>query len=178
SARADHFGFVARCRFQHGNTLFSFISKPSKPKKHEHTIDTPAIADLAFLCRRNGRKTGAVQNRTHPAIPQKIRSVQAVWAKKCRALDRARSDHSTQGRQPFRRLAHRPHGDRSREQIPRGHALPVNLSITSKKKLMTSKKSNTASNELPDLVSLLKAVGHEPVSTGGDEFGYASVFGK
>jgi len=43
---------------------------------------------------------------------------------------------------------------------------------------MTSKKSNTASNELPDLVSLLKAVGHEPVSTGGDEFGYASVFGK
>ncbi|WP_433894909.1 hypothetical protein [Sphingobacterium mizutaii] len=43
---------------------------------------------------------------------------------------------------------------------------------------MTSYKSNTPSNELPNLVSLLKALGHEPVSINGDEFGYASVFGK
>ena len=43
---------------------------------------------------------------------------------------------------------------------------------------MTSYKSNTPSNGLPDLVSLLKALGHEPVSINGDEFGYASVFGK
>lgn len=43
---------------------------------------------------------------------------------------------------------------------------------------MTSYKSNTASNATPDLVTLLKALGHEPVSTGGDEFQYASVFGK
>lgn len=43
---------------------------------------------------------------------------------------------------------------------------------------MTSYKSNTPSNETPDLVTLLKALGHEPISTGGDEFGYASVFGK
>lgn len=43
---------------------------------------------------------------------------------------------------------------------------------------MTSNKINTPSNELPDLVSLLKALGHEPVLINGDEFGYASVFGK
>ena len=43
---------------------------------------------------------------------------------------------------------------------------------------MTSYKSNTPLNELPNLVSLLKALGHEPVSINGDEFGYASVFGK
>lgn len=43
---------------------------------------------------------------------------------------------------------------------------------------MTSYKSNTPSNGLPDLVSLLKALGHEPVLINGDEFGYASVFGK
>ncbi|MBB1644543.1 hypothetical protein [Sphingobacterium sp. UME9] len=43
---------------------------------------------------------------------------------------------------------------------------------------MTSYKSNTPSNETPDLVTLLKTLGHEPVSINGDEFGYASVFGK
>ncbi|MGV6945132.1 hypothetical protein [Sphingobacterium sp. CZ-2] len=43
---------------------------------------------------------------------------------------------------------------------------------------MTSYKNNTPSNGLPDLVSLLKALGHEPVAINGDEFGYASVFGK
>lgn len=43
---------------------------------------------------------------------------------------------------------------------------------------MTSYKSNTPSNEAPDLVTLLKALGHEPVSTGGDEFWYASVLGN
>ncbi len=43
---------------------------------------------------------------------------------------------------------------------------------------MTSYKSNTPSNGLPDLVSLLKALGHEPVLINGDEFGYASVFGN
>lgn len=43
---------------------------------------------------------------------------------------------------------------------------------------MTSYKSNTPSNGLPNLVSLLKALGQEPVLINGDEFGYASVFGK
>ncbi|MCT1533019.1 hypothetical protein M3B46_18605 [Sphingobacterium daejeonense] len=43
---------------------------------------------------------------------------------------------------------------------------------------MTSYKSNTPSNETPDLLTLLKALGHEPISINGDEFGYASVFGK
>ncbi len=43
---------------------------------------------------------------------------------------------------------------------------------------MTSYKSNTPSNEAPDLVTLLKALGHEPISINGDEFGYASLFGK
>lgn len=43
---------------------------------------------------------------------------------------------------------------------------------------MTSYKSNTQPNEPLTLISLLKALGHEPVSTGGDEFGYASVFGN
>lgn len=43
---------------------------------------------------------------------------------------------------------------------------------------MTSYKSNTQSNGLPDLVSLLKALGHEPVLINGDEFGYASVLGN
>ena len=43
---------------------------------------------------------------------------------------------------------------------------------------MTSYKSNTRSNETPDLVTLLRALGHEPVSINGDEFQYASVFGK
>lgn len=43
---------------------------------------------------------------------------------------------------------------------------------------MTSYKSNPSSNETPDLVTLLKALGHDPISTGGDEFQYASVFGK
>lgn len=43
---------------------------------------------------------------------------------------------------------------------------------------MTSNKSNTSHEEPLTLVSLLKALGHEPVSTGGDELGYASVFGN
>ncbi|MGJ1432943.1 hypothetical protein ACR79M_15325 [Sphingobacterium spiritivorum] len=43
---------------------------------------------------------------------------------------------------------------------------------------MTSYKSNTPSNEPLTLVTLLKALGHEPVSINGDEFQYASVFGK
>lgn len=43
---------------------------------------------------------------------------------------------------------------------------------------MTSYKSNTPSNEPLNLVSLLKALGHEPISINGDEFQYASVFGK
>ena len=43
---------------------------------------------------------------------------------------------------------------------------------------MTSYKSNTPSNEAPDLVTLLKALGHEPVAINVDEFQYASVFGK
>jgi len=43
---------------------------------------------------------------------------------------------------------------------------------------MTSYKSNTPSNEVPDLVTLLKALGHEPISINGDESGYASLFGK
>lgn len=43
---------------------------------------------------------------------------------------------------------------------------------------MTSNKINTPSKKTPDLVSLLKALGHEPVLINGDEFGYASVFGK
>ncbi|WP_333577621.1 hypothetical protein [Sphingobacterium sp.] len=43
---------------------------------------------------------------------------------------------------------------------------------------MTSYKSNTPSYETPDLVTLLKALGHEPISINGDEFHYASVFGN
>lgn len=43
---------------------------------------------------------------------------------------------------------------------------------------MISYKSNTSSNEPLTLVSLLKALGHEPISINADEFGYASVFGK
>ncbi|MGG5902111.1 hypothetical protein [Sphingobacterium daejeonense] len=43
---------------------------------------------------------------------------------------------------------------------------------------MTSYKSNTPSNEASDLVTLLKALGHEPISVNGDEFQYASVLGK
>lgn len=43
---------------------------------------------------------------------------------------------------------------------------------------MTSYKSNTPHDEPLTLVSLLKALGHEPVSTRSDEFGYASVFGN
>ncbi|MDM1047328.1 MULTISPECIES: hypothetical protein [Sphingobacterium] len=43
---------------------------------------------------------------------------------------------------------------------------------------MTSYKSNTSNDEPFALVSLLKALGHEPVSTGGDEFWYASVLGN
>ncbi|VTR29550.1 hypothetical protein [Sphingobacterium thalpophilum] len=43
---------------------------------------------------------------------------------------------------------------------------------------MTFNKSNTPSNETPNLVALLKALGHEPISINGDEFGYASVFGN
>src|SRR5690606_19201892 len=143
------------------------------------TIDTAAIADTAFLCRRNGCKTGSFQDRTHQAVPQKIRSIQAVWTKKCRALDRARSDHTTQGRQSLRSMAHRPHGDRSREQIPSGHALPVKpIQHIKNIFLMTSYKSNTPHDEPLTIVTLLKALGHEPVSTGSDEYQYASVFGN
>lgn len=43
---------------------------------------------------------------------------------------------------------------------------------------MISYKSNTSSNEPLTLISLLKALGHEPISINADEFGYASVFGK
>lgn len=43
---------------------------------------------------------------------------------------------------------------------------------------MTSYKSHTPSNEPLTLVSLLKGLGHEPISINGDEFQYASVFGK
>ena len=43
---------------------------------------------------------------------------------------------------------------------------------------MTSYKSNTPPNEPLTIVTLLKALGHEPVSTGGDEYQYASVFGN
>lgn len=43
---------------------------------------------------------------------------------------------------------------------------------------MTSYRSNTPYDEMPDLVTLLKALGHEPVSMGGDEFWYASVLGN
>src|SRR5690606_12037887 len=76
-------------------------------------------------------------------------------------------------------MADRPHGDRSREQIPSGHALPVNLSHHIKNIfLMTSYKSNTSHDEPLTLVSLLKALGHEPVSISSNEFWYASVFGN
>lgn len=43
---------------------------------------------------------------------------------------------------------------------------------------MTSYKSNTSHDEPLTLVSLLKALGHEPVSISGNEFWYASVFGN
>jgi len=43
---------------------------------------------------------------------------------------------------------------------------------------MTSYNKIIPSNETPDLVTLLKALGHEPISINSIEFGYASVFGK
>lgn len=43
---------------------------------------------------------------------------------------------------------------------------------------MTSYKSNTSHDQQLTIVALLKALGHEPVSINGDEFLYASVFGK
>ncbi|WP_312362430.1 hypothetical protein [Sphingobacterium sp.] len=43
---------------------------------------------------------------------------------------------------------------------------------------MTSNKNNTLHDETTDLVTLLKALGHEPVSINGDEFLFTSVFGK
>jgi len=43
---------------------------------------------------------------------------------------------------------------------------------------MTSYKSNTPHNEPLTIASLLKALGHEPISINGDESGYASLFGK
>lgn len=43
---------------------------------------------------------------------------------------------------------------------------------------MTSYNKIIPSNETPDLVTLLKALGHEPISINANEFGYASVFGK
>ncbi|OJZ06459.1 MAG: hypothetical protein BGP15_04225 [Sphingobacterium sp. 40-24] len=43
---------------------------------------------------------------------------------------------------------------------------------------MTFNKSNSSVNDLLYIVSLLKALGHEPVSINGDEFQYASVFAK
>ncbi len=43
---------------------------------------------------------------------------------------------------------------------------------------MTTNKNHTLHDETTDLVTLLKALGHEPVSINGDEFLYASVFGK
>lgn len=43
---------------------------------------------------------------------------------------------------------------------------------------MTSYKSNTPHNEPLTIADLLKALGHEPISTGGDEFQYASVLGN
>ncbi|TYP94433.1 hypothetical protein BC792_11297 [Sphingobacterium allocomposti] len=43
---------------------------------------------------------------------------------------------------------------------------------------MTSYKNNTSHDERLTIVALLKALGHEPVLIDGDEFGYASVFGK
>lgn len=43
---------------------------------------------------------------------------------------------------------------------------------------MTSYKSNTPHDEPLTIVTLLKALGHEPVSTGDDEFQCASVFGN
>src|SRR5690606_33380349 len=158
---------------------FPNIRKPLNPKRsHEHTIDTAAIADIAFLCCRNGRKTGLVQNWPYQTVPQKIRSIQTVRTKKRRALDRSGTDYPAKRRRPLRSVEDRPYGDRSREQIPPGYALFITLSITSKTILMTSYKSNTPSNETPDLLTLLKALGHEPVSTGGDEFHYASVLGN
>ncbi|WP_324759082.1 hypothetical protein [Sphingobacterium thalpophilum] len=42
---------------------------------------------------------------------------------------------------------------------------------------MTSYKSNVPPHEPLTIISLLKALGHNPVSTYGDEFQYASVFG-
>ncbi|OYD42697.1 hypothetical protein [Sphingobacterium cellulitidis] len=43
---------------------------------------------------------------------------------------------------------------------------------------MTSYKSNTPQDEPLTIAALLKALGHEPISTGGDEFHYASVLGN
>ena len=43
---------------------------------------------------------------------------------------------------------------------------------------MTFNKSNSSVNDLLYIVSLLKALGHEPVLINGDEFGYASVLGN
>jgi len=43
---------------------------------------------------------------------------------------------------------------------------------------MTSYKSNTPHDEPLTIATLLKALGHEPVSTSGDEFQYASVLGN
>lgn len=43
---------------------------------------------------------------------------------------------------------------------------------------MTSYIGKTPHNEPLTIAALLKALGHEPVSTGGDEFQYASVLGK
>ncbi len=43
---------------------------------------------------------------------------------------------------------------------------------------MTSYKSNTLHDEPLTIVTLLKALGHEPISINGDESGYASLFGK
>lgn len=43
---------------------------------------------------------------------------------------------------------------------------------------MTSYKSNTLHDEPLTIAALLKALGYEPVLMGGDEFHYASVFGK
>ena len=162
-----------------GKTLFPISVNHQTPRSYEHTIDTAAIADIAFLCRRNGCKTGPFQDRAYQAVPQKVGSVPPLRTKKRRALDQLGTDYPAKGRRPFRRLAHRSYGDRSREQVTGSHALSINLLIiTSKKNLMTPNKNKTPSNEPITLVSLLKALGQEPISTNGDEFWYASVFGK
>src|SRR5690606_607989 len=44
--------------------------------------------------------------------------------------------------------------------------------------LMTSFKSNTPHDEPLTIAALLEALGHEPVSAGGDELRYASVLGN